>query len=262
MSKFCKLFPSKPVIACIHLPALPGAPMYDGDMNFIYEKALEEAKFFENSGVNGLIIENFRDKPFYPDQVPPETIASFAAVGREIVKSISIPVGINVLRNDAHAAIAIATAIQAQFIRINVHMGAVVGDQGIIQGQSYHTLRLRSSLKSDVLIFADVGVKHAAPLVARGFDVETKDLCDRGLVDAIIVSGALTGVETKLEDLESVKKCSTVPVLIGSGMTPDNFKSLQHADGYIVGSYFKQNGCANNNIEQERVKKFLKIIDR
>ena len=258
MPSFHELFPKrKPIIACIHLPALLGAPTYEGDMDSVYQQAIEEAMFFERKGVDALIVENFRDKPFYPNRVPPETIASLAAVGRELVKTVSIPVGINVLRNDAHAAMAIATAVKAQFIRINVHMSAVVSEQGVIQGDSHHTLRLRHHLKSNVLIFADVGVKHAAPLAFRGLAIETKDLCDRGLVDAVIVSGDLTGAETSVSDLETVKQHSIVPVLIGSGVGPDNLPSLARADGFIVGSYFKENGHANNSIDEKRVDKLL-----
>jgi hypothetical protein len=263
MPTFHELFSTgKPVIACIHLPALPGAPTYDGNMTSIYEQALEEAAIFERQGVDALIIENFRDKPFYPNRVPPETIASIAAVSREIANAVSMPIGINVLRNDAYAAMAIATAIKAQFIRVNIHMNAVVSEQGIIQGESHNTLRLRQHLKSNVLIFADVGVKHAAPLACRGLAIETKDLCDRGLADAIIVSGELTGAETNISDLEIVKQHSTVPVLIGSGITPDNLRSFAQADGFIVGSYFKKNGYANNSIAEERVEKLLASASR
>lgn len=247
----------KPIIACVHLPALPGAPNYGGSMNTIYEQALGEAVLFAKHGVDGLIIENFGDKPFYPTGVPSETIASLAAISREIVKAVAIPVGVNVLRNDASAAMAIATVVGAHFIRVNVHMNAVVSDQGIIQGDSHHTLRLKQGLCSRVLIFADVGVKHAAALAGRGLAMETKDLCERGMVDAVIVSGDLTGAATNPEDLEIVKSSSSVPVLIGSGTTPANLQSLKRADGFIVGSYFKKDGKAIHPVEPRRIDEIL-----
>jgi membrane complex biogenesis BtpA family protein len=115
-----------------------------------------------------LIVENFRDQPFYPGRVPAETVASLTAVACEIKRQHSCPLGINVLRNDGEAALAIATAIEASFIRVNVHAGVIVSEQGVIQGVAHLTLRLRSSLRSNVLIFADVAVKHAAPLADRG----------------------------------------------------------------------------------------------
>ena len=260
--KFQDVFKSKkPLIACIHLLPLPGSPLYDGSMARIYDQALEEAAIFKKYGVDGLIVENFRDKPFYPGRVPAETVASFSAVARELVKQASVPVGINVLRNDAESAIAIAVATGAQFIRVNVHMGAIVSDQGIIQGSSHLTLRLRAALRSDVLIFGDVGVKHAAPLVDRGLATETQDLTERGLVDAIIVSGERTGAETKLDDLELVRRNTSLPLLIGSGATPENLSRVySKVDGLIVGSSFKKDGKADHVVDETRVKVFTESL--
>jgi hypothetical protein len=178
-----------------------------------------------------------------------------------VVKAAKVPVGVNALRNDAQAAVAIATAAEAQFIRVNVHMSAVVSEQGIIQGESHHTLRLRSALRSGVLIFADVGVKHAAPLADRGLAVETRDLADRGLADAIIVSGELTGSETRVKDVDIVRRNTDLPILIGSGATPENLhKVYSKVDGFIVGSYFKKDGKADNFIDEKRVKIFADAL--
>ncbi|MBS0359610.1 MAG: BtpA/SgcQ family protein [Proteobacteria bacterium] len=256
------LFPNKkPVIACIHLMALPGSPLYEGNMDRIYNKALEELEIFKKYKADGIIIENFRDCPFYPGKVPSETIASMAAIRREIVKNSNVPVGINVLRNDAESALAIATAVDAQFIRVNVHMNVFVSDQGILEGTSYHTLRMRKNLDSNVLIFSDVGVKHAAPLVARGLDIETRDLSERGLVDALIVSGELTGEPTNPEDLDIVKQNTTLPIFIGSGVTLENLESVyENATGFIIGSYFKVDGKSKNYVDESRVKIFMEKI--
>ena len=152
---------------------------------------------------------------------------------------------------------AIATAAEAAFIRVNVHMGTVVSDQGIMQGDSHATLRLRAALSSYVLIFADAGVKHATPLADRGLATEARDLTERGLVDAIIVSGDYTGAPTSPEDIAMVRQHTTLPILIGSGATPDNLPYVYaQVDGLIVGSYFKKDGRAENLVEEARVKKF------
>jgi hypothetical protein len=249
----------KPVIACVHLLALPGAPRFAGGMRAVYDAALAEADIFRRQGVDGLIVENFRDKPFYPGRVPAETVAALAAVTREIVKAAALPVGVNVLRNDALAAVAVAAAAEAHFIRVNVHMGAVVSEQGVIQGASHETLRLRAALHSKALIFADVGVKHAAPLADRGLAAETRDLAERGMADAVIVSGELTGAETKPEDVDIVAAHTRLPILIGSGATPENLpKVFAKADGFIVGSYFKKNGRGENRVEAKRVNAFMR----
>ena len=252
----------KPLIACIHLLPLPGSPRYAGTMRAVYDTALAEAAIFARYAIDGLIVENFRDMPFYPCQLPAETIAALAAVTRAIVQAVQVPVGVNALRHDAQAAMAIATATEADFMRINVHMGAVVADQGIMQGLSHTTLRLRAALRSHVLILADAGVKHATPLVeARGLATETRDLTGRGLVDAIIVSGDYTGEATRPEDIDLVRQHTTLPVLVGSGATPDNLPHLYaQVDGLIVGSYFKHDGRADNLVEEARVKAFAEAL--
>jgi len=256
---FNQLFPSKkPLIGCIHLLPLPGSPKYSGNMTNVLKQAMKEANIFKTNNVNGLIIENFRDIPFYPDQVPAETIASMAIVTHEIKKVFKGPIGVNVLRNDAKAALAIAVACEVHFIRVNVHIGAAVTDQGILEGKAYDTLRLRKSLNSDILIFADVAVKHASSLGNRSIEDETKDLAERGLADALIVSGSHTGGEANKKEINIIKQNTDLPVIIGSGITPDNLTNyFSLVDGFIVGSYFKTNGIANNRIAESRVSKFM-----
>ena len=259
---FKDLFPSpQPLIACIHLLPLPGSPRYGGTMRQVYDTALAEAEMFTRYAVDGLIVENFRDMPFYPRRLPAETVAALATVTRDIVKAVRLPVGVNALRNDAQAALAIATAAEAAFIRVNVHMGAVVADQGLVQGTSHATLRLRAALRSSVLILADVGVKHATPLADRGLVTETRDVTERGLVDAIIVSGDATGEATNPDDLDLVRQHTTLPVLLGSGATPDNLPHVfTRVDGLIVGSYFKHHGKADNLVQESRVKAFAEAL--
>jgi membrane complex biogenesis BtpA family protein len=262
--KFSDVFPNKkPVIAVVHLMPLPGSPNYGGDRRKLYDQALEEVRIFMKHKVDGIIIENFRDKPFYPNRVPAETIASLAAVSKEILNEVNIPVGINALRNDAKASLAIATATGAQFIRVNVHMGAVMTEQGIIRGMSHKTLRLREKLKSNVLIFADVGVKHAKPIVDRGLDVEAKDLEERGGADAVIVTGERTGMETRLGDLKLVRNNVKLPVLVASGLTAENIADFYPvASGFIVGTYLKEDGQAENFVNEGRVKKLMDAVGK
>lgn len=261
--QFGDLFKSqRPVIGCVHLMPLPGSPRYDGRMAEIYNAALAEVDIFRRHSIDGLIVENFRDMPFYPGRLPTESVAALACVVREIVKVAMVPVGVNALRNDAGAGLAIATAAEAHFIRVNVHMGAVVADQGLLQGTAHETLRLRSALQSNVLIFADVGVKHAAPLAGRGLAAETRELSERGLVDAIIVSGAMTGSETQIPDIDIVRQNTPLPVLVGSGVTPENLENVYaRVDGLIVGSYFKEDGQAENLVEEKRVKAFMAKVE-
>lgn len=251
---------SHPILAVIHLDALPGAHRYGGDMEPIFAKALQEAHIYQEAGVDGVIIENFKDAPFYPQRVPVETVAAMSAVAREVVKSTYLPVGINVLRNDAVAGMAIAAAVGAEFIRVNVHLGAVVADQGIIQGNAHESLRLRQQLGASALIFADIGVKHAAPLVQRELAVEAQELAERGCVDALIVSGRYTGDATSLEDVQAVRQATEMPLLIGSGTTENNLAELRaHVDGFIIGSAFKVGGQVLNPVSADRVQTLVNL---
>ena len=261
MAQFSDVFKQKKnIFGCIHLRALPGSPNFDGDLRKTLSQALEEAETYEKNGCDAIVLENFHDSPFYPDTVPAETIAAMTAVAKEVVSRTKIPLGINVLRNDARAALAIATAVEAHFIRVNVHLGAVVADQGIIEGKAHLTLRLKAQLKSKALIFADVGVKHAAPLVKRGLHLEAQDLQERGAVDALIVSGDLTGHATNPEDLKIVKAAVHIPVFIGSGTTLENLENYRAADGFIVGSYFKKDGKVSNAVDPNRVQKMSRKL--
>ena len=249
----------KPLIAVLHLLPLPGAPLYDGNIQKVYDQALAELDVFKHHAIDSVIIENFRDMPYYPGRVPPETVASLAAVSREVVRAAGMPVGVNVLRSDGEASIAIAVATGAHYVRVNVHMGAVAADQGIVQGSSHLSMRLRAALKSRTLVFADVGVKHAAPIAGRGLDIETRDLAERGLADAVIVTGDRTGVETSLDDIDAVRRATSLPLLIGSGATPDNIEPvLPKVNGLIVGSYFKKDGAGHNFVEPARVERFVR----
>lgn len=194
--RFAKLFPSKPIIGTIHLKALPGSPAYDGNIASILDSALADAESYERGGCDGLIIENFFDAPFFKDQVGPETVAAMTRIVTVLRQRTKLPLGINVLRNDGMSAIAIATACECQFIRINVLSWAMLTDQGVIEGKSAQLLRYRRQLQSDVLIFADCLVKHAISIAPLEMELVAADTWERGGADALIISGVATGKTT------------------------------------------------------------------
>ncbi|MET9301315.1 BtpA/SgcQ family protein [Micromonospora aurantiaca] len=249
----------KAVIACVHLLPTPGSPNYGGGIEQLYESAIGEAEAFLNNGVDALIVENFRDGPFYPGPVPPATVATVAGVTREIVRMASVPVGVAVLRNDAAAALSIAVATNASFIRVNVHIGAVLSAQGILTGSSHETLRLRRALNSNVAVFADAGVKHSQPFAYPDLATEVRDLSS--VSDGVIISGELTGIETSPSDLLAARRATKATILAGSGVTAENLPDVfDAADGFIVGSYFKADGLASNPIDEARVKEFMERV--
>ncbi len=250
---------SKPVIGMLHVPALPGSPAHAKSFGEICHWVLADGAALAENGVHGLLLENFGDAPFYPRRVPPHTVAFLAVLGREVKAKFALPLGINVLRNDAGSALAIATAVEAVFLRVNVYTGARLTDQGIIQGQAHRLLRYRKLLESRVRVFADVAVKHSAPLGTRDLGEEVEDTVSRGLADAIIVSGSATGRPGNLEDLAIAKQAArATPVLAGSGVSLANVEEvLTIADGVIVGSAFKKDGQVDNPVDGSRVREFM-----
>ncbi|HJT81984.1 MAG TPA: BtpA/SgcQ family protein, partial [Chthoniobacterales bacterium] len=239
------------VIGMLHLLPLPEAPRFGGDLNAICELLLRDAKALAEGGVHGLMMENFGDVPFFPGRVPKRTVDNMRSLASAVRKEVDLPLGINVLRNDGLSALAIAHASGASFIRVNVLSGARVTDQGLIQGIAHDLLRERNKLGANhIKIFADVDVKHSAPLAERPLEDEVDDLIERALADAIVVSGAGTGKPTDAEKARRVKAAAgETPVFIGSGITPGTVSQfLEAADGFIVGTALKQDGVPTNPV--------------
>jgi uncharacterized protein len=252
----------KILIGVVHLRPLPGSPRWRGDMESVIEFAANDARAYECGGAHALFIENFGDVPFTRGCVAPETIAAMAAAGRTIRQAVKLPVGFNVLRNDGRAALALCAVCGGTFIRINVHTGAMLTDQGLIEGNAYETLRYRQRVCPEARIFADVHVKHAVPLGNWTIEDAARDTVERGLADALIVSGAGTGLATDLADVERVRRTApNTKILLGSGVTLENVRDfLPTADGFIVGSSLKLNGRLSNPVDPKRVASLARAI--
>lgn len=234
---FAARFGARALFGMIHLGPLPGAPLFTS-FDDVLALALHEARELAAGGCDGFVIENFGDRPFTRGRVEAETIAAMTRAIVEIAREVRLPFGVNVLRNDALSAIGIAAATGAAFIRVNIHTGAAVTDQGIIEGDACATLRKRAALAPDVLIFADYLVKHATPMG----EVSAKDLRLRGLADAVIVTGAETGAAADPARLRELRETIDAPLLLGSGLTAENAGQFADADGAIVGTSLKQDG--------------------
>ncbi len=233
-------------------------------MKAVIHRAEQEAVALASGGVHGIIVENFFDAPFPKDQVDPAVVSAMSLIVQRLMQMVTLPIGINVLRNDARSALAIATCTQAQFIRVNVLTGVMATDQGLIEGQAHELLRYRRELGSDVKILADVLVKHARPLSAPNLTVAVQDTIERGLADAVILSGWATGSPPTLEDLELAKAAAgDTPVFIGSGASWENISTLlQAADGVIACSSLKRHGRRDQPIDPIRVSRFVEATQR
>jgi membrane complex biogenesis BtpA family protein len=253
----------RPVVGMVHLDPLPGAPGFDGDRAAIRDAMLRDARRLESGGVDALMLENFGDAPFYADDVPEHVVASMAALAADLRQETDLPLGVNVLRNDAEAAVAIAAAADAQFVRVNVHAGARLTDQGVVTGQTAETVRLRERLGTDVSILADVDVKHSAALADRPLAEEVAELVERGWADGLVASGSATGHATSLDHLGSIVAARDelgvdAPVFVGSGVTRETVaETLDVADCVIVGTALKQDSETTAPVNEERVRELV-----
>ena len=246
-----------PVIGMLHLPPLPGSSRWSGDFEALRDFVLHDAESLCVGGVDGLMIENFGDTPFYPDRVPAITIAAMTALACEVRRQFDVPFGINVLRNDGRSALAVAVVSGASFIRVNVLCGARVTDQGLLQGIAHDLLRERASLKAEAIrILADVDVKHSAPLAARPIGEEAHDLEGRGLADAVLVTGSGTGRGVDRRDLDAVLAAVRGPVLVASGVTLGTLAEVRAAHGVVVGSCLRASGRAGDPVDVDVARRF------
>lgn len=255
----------KPIIGMVHLLPLPGAPGYDFyGMEAIIDHALRDAEALVSGGVDGLMVENMWDLPYYVGlDVPPEEMTAQAVAARAVVEAVDVPVGINVIHNGGRVTMAIAVAAGADFIRVCLLTGARVWDTGELDhGCAAELLRWRKNLGAEqVKIFADVDKKHSVAF--PGIDLATHiEWTEFYLADALIVSGKMTGAAPELEKVRRARELTARPILMGSGTTAENVAQfLQYADGAIVGTALKVDGVAENAVDVERVKRYMEAVE-
>ncbi len=246
------------LVGMVHLAPLPGSPRYDGDIDGVIAAAIEDARRLEEAGFDGIGVENFGDAPFYRNDVPKVTIAAMTRCVAAVSRNVGLPIGVNVLRNDARGALAIAAATGAAFIRVNVLTGSMWTDQGLIVGDAAEVVRLRQAIAPETRIFADVFVKHAIPPPGTSLEHSAEELAGRGLADGIIVSGTSTGRPPTISTLRDVRAAvPETPIYIGSGASASNVAQfLSIADGVIVGTTLKRGGATTNPVDPERARAF------
>lgn len=257
----------KVAIGVVHCVPLPGAPDYAGDPPVVLiDHAIADATAYAQGGVHGLIVENHGDIPFAkPDDLGLETAAMMSVIADHVRREVGLPVGINVLANGAMMAMAVAKAADASFIRVNEWANAYVANEGIIEGQAGRVMRYRSWLRArSVAVFADVHVKHGAHAIVgdRSIPELTRDVEFFG-ADAVIVTGQRTGDTATSDEVETIRRATSLPLLIGSGVTTDNVHAIMEvADGVIIGSSLKEGGVWWRSVESTRVETFMEKFGR
>ncbi len=255
--------PDKFLGAMIAVLPLPGAPGYGGDNPRILAQALSDVSHYAAAGVDALVLENSHDLPYIKPPLPPAAVALMTRVAREIRRRFAGPIGIQMLEAANETALQIAHQADLDFLRVEGYVFAHVGGAGLIEGCAGKLLRLRKQLGCEhIKVFGDVKKKHCSHALTGDLDIldEVKQ-AEFFLVDGVIVTGARTTEPPALAELRSVKRHSRLPVLIGSGLTPANLKAyFPLADGFIVGSTFRQKGSFLGALEPERLAAFMRVF--
>jgi hypothetical protein len=253
----------KPVIAMIHVDALPGTPKYNGDIKSIISKAKSEARLYKDAGIDVLMIENMHDVPYLNRSAGPE-ITSIMSILLYEVKNISgLPSGIQILAGANKQALGAALAADADFIRAEGFVYAHVADEGFFNSDAGEILRFRNQISAgNISVFTDIKKKHSSHSITNDTDIEdTAKAAEFFLSDGVIITGSATGKEPSLDEISRVKSSVNIPVLAGSGITIDNVKDYMIlCDALIIGSYFKTDGKWSNPVDKNRVDRFLKKI--
>lgn len=251
-------------IGVVHLHGLPGAPSADCSFDTCLDAALSDAGVYKAAGFDAVMVENHGDAPFRKERCDPHVPAFLALCARQIRDAHGFPVGINCLRNDAHSALGAAAVSGAAIIRVNVLVGAVATDQGLIEGCADSLLRYRQRLGADVDVLADVDVKFGTPLYQAPTPALAVTTLERGGARGVILTGSRTGSPPELERVAAVKEAvgTRGPVLVGSGADPSNAAAFASCcDGFIVGSSCKRDGDPDQRVDEERARAFITAVN-
>ena len=253
----------KPVVGVIHVGALPGTPASALTVEALTELAVREAALYRDGGVDGLMVENMHDVPYLRGGVGPEVVAAMAVVARAVKSEARLPVGVQILAGANVESVAVAHAAGLDYVRVESYAFAHVADEGLIQSSAAEVLRFRKKIGADnVRVWADVKKKHSSHAITA--DVSLGETCAavefmRG--DAVIVSGSATGEPPRSADVTEARSHCRIPVLLGSGVSPDNVAEFYDAaGGFIVGSYFKEGGLWSNTVEPARVERMMEAV--
>jgi membrane complex biogenesis BtpA family protein len=257
----------KPIIGVIHSKPLPGSPDYAGEpMEAIYAYAVAEGLRYAKGGMDGLIVENHGDIPFLkPESIGPETAAAMAVMASRVREATKLPIGINVLANGAMTAIAVSKAAGAAFFRVNQWTNAYIANEGFVEGPAATASRYRATLRAnDVKIFADVHVKHGAHAIVadRSIPELARDAEFFG-ADVLIATGQRTGDSAAIEEIQTIKRGTSLPVVVGSGVDLENVGDvLRAADGVIIASSLKRDGVWWHEVDPDRVTAFMDVVKK
>ncbi len=250
------------LIGMIHVGALPGTPAAHHSIDKLVHDAVAEARVYRDAGFTALAIENMHDRPYVKAPAGAEIVAAMTAVGREVKREASLPLGVQVLAGANREAIAVAHACGAEFVRVEGFVFAHVADEGVIESDAGELLRYRRAIGAEgVRVFADIKKKHSAHALTADVSLaETAEAAAFFLADGVVVTGAATGKPASPADVRAVSAAVDVPVLVGSGVTPANVADYAEADAFLVGSSVKRGGAWSNALDPAKARALAKAF--
>jgi membrane complex biogenesis BtpA family protein len=255
----------KMIIGMIHVQALPGTPDHKLPVSEICRLAVKEARLYKQAGLDAVMLENMHDIPYLNNAAGPEIISAMSLASSAVKKETKLPCGIQILAGANKAALAVAYNCGLDFIRVENFSYAHIADEGVMESCAGELLRYRKYLGADkISIFTDVKKKHSSHAITSDITLEeTIRTCQFFLSDGIIITGSSTGIEPDLLDLRKARPATDLPILIGSGITAENITDYWPlTDGFIIGSYFKEQGLWSNQISSQRVKKLMAVVQK
>lgn len=255
-----KFFKSKKIIGMIHVQALPGTPKHEKQIDEIVEIAVQEAKIYQECGIDAILLENMHDVPYLNRNVGPEITAAMTVIAKEVKRNVGLPCGIQILAGANKTALAAALAAGCEFIRVEGFVFSHIADEGLMNADAGELMRFRKQIGAEhIAIFTDIKKKHSSHSITADLSIsDFAKACEFFLSDGIIITGKSTADKADISELLETRKAIKLPILIGSGITTENIsKYWNYADGFIVGSHFKEKGNWQNPVSRERVLQFV-----
>jgi membrane complex biogenesis BtpA family protein len=251
--------PGKPVIAMVHLGALPGAPLHDPERGIegLVADAARDLDALRAAGFDAVMFGNENDRP-YELAVDPASTATAAYVIGRLRDRIRVPFGDNMLW-DPTSTIALAAATGAGFAR-EIFTGTYASDMGAWTPDAGRALRDRERLaRPDLALLFNVSAEFAWSLDRRSLPDRARSAVFSSIPDAVLVSGPITGEAADMSDLEAVKRAlPETPVLANTGVRHATVAEvLRVADGCVVGSALKVDGDTWNQVDPDRAADFM-----
>lgn len=246
----------------VHLPALPGSPLYDErrGMKFVVEQTEADVHALQEAGFDAVMFCNENDRP-YVFAAGPETVAAMAAVVGELRPHLTVPFGVDILW-DPRAALAVGAATGARFVR-EIFTGAYSSEFGLWNTSPGESLRYRRQLDAgDIRILTNINAEFAAPVAERPIEVIARGVALISLADGICVSGAMTGESIDGSQLRAVRGALPDGVIFANtGVTESSVgQILSVADGVVVGTSLKVDGITWNPVDGERARRFMECV--